>query len=323
MGIYGLYRYIWLNQLVERLTEMQSDSSFTLVAVDTWNVLRSMFDKQKKQSLNDKNAVIVCIECAISLIKSMLQKKLVPIFVYDYCKYKRDWVNSNSPKAIADKYKVFQKSRKYTASKFSHRVIRRFLCSTGFPYASVPGYEADEVCANLFHTKTVRYVLSLDTDLLAMGCDVMFDVTPMFPVIVTNSSLRRYLGVPDDVSRQEFLELFTSCQTDINSDAKDFKDFIDDLPEYLTKKKPPYVTQSPLAKKYINHVAKLITPMSLEDSKFSILKRVPVVVPTVPNINEIINIMYVSMYSMKKANNFLDFLILNYKAVIKHCTLYQ
>lgn len=87
------------------------------------------------------------------------------------------------------------------------------ITAAGFPTVYVNGMEADYGCANLFHTKTVMYVWSNDSDLVFMGCDVITDLTPAFPVAVFSSHVLNYLKM----THQEFANTFVDCHTNLHS----------------------------------------------------------------------------------------------------------
>lgn len=70
------------------------------------------------------------------------------------------WLNHSTSKRLTEKMK-----------KDTVRLFRNL----GFPIVQAPG-EADQWCALLYHLGIADFVVSKDTDMVAMGCDVIFDI---------------------------------------------------------------------------------------------------------------------------------------------------
>ncbi|NP_077432.2 tegument host shutoff protein [Cercopithecine alphaherpesvirus 9] len=121
----------------------------------------------------------------------------------------------------SDKVKCFQNSDvnnvEYYCMESGHRLHHKLCASLiklmGYAYVEANNIEADEACANLFHTRTAALVYTTDTDLLLMGCDIVLDTVPLFAPIVKCKDLLQYLGI----TYPEFLAAFVRCQTDLHT----------------------------------------------------------------------------------------------------------
>ncbi|AQS79174.1 tegument host shutoff protein [Ateline alphaherpesvirus 1] len=98
------------------------------------------------------------------------------------------------------------------AARLAHQLCMRLVRALGYAYVDCGQMEADDVCANLYHTNTVAYVYSTDTDLLLMGCDIILDVGPCFLPTIRCRDLLRYLKM----SYPQFLASFVRCHTDLH-----------------------------------------------------------------------------------------------------------
>ncbi|ARD71366.1 tegument host shutoff protein [Columbid alphaherpesvirus 1] len=105
-------------------------------------------------------------------------------------------------------------SSKPETPRVSHRLCLSVIRLLGFPYVNATNMEADDLCANLFHTKTVPYVLSSDTDLLLMGCDIIVDVSHLFPLIIRCKDVLAELNM----DYATFLSKFVRCHTDLHKE---------------------------------------------------------------------------------------------------------
>uniref|UniRef100_A0AAU0K891 Virion host shutoff protein n=1 Tax=Anatid alphaherpesvirus 2 TaxID=3080522 RepID=A0AAU0K891_9ALPH len=105
-------------------------------------------------------------------------------------------------------------STKPETPRVLHRLCLSIIRFLGYPYVNATTMEADDLCANLFHTKTVPYVVSSDTDLLLMGCDIIIDVTHLFPLIIRCRDLLAELNV----DYATFLLRFVRCHTDLHKE---------------------------------------------------------------------------------------------------------
>ncbi|ACT83533.1 UL41 [anatid alphaherpesvirus 1] len=111
---------------------------------------------------------------------------------------------------------VTQKPKRYGTRpdmpKLNHGICMSIIKMLGFPYVDARSMEADDVCANLFHTKTVPYVYSNDGDLLLMGCDVILDMSQIFPPTLRCKDILNEMGI----DYATFLAKFVRCHTDLH-----------------------------------------------------------------------------------------------------------
>ncbi|ARS01828.1 tegument host shutoff protein [Macacine alphaherpesvirus 3] len=98
------------------------------------------------------------------------------------------------------------------ALKLAHRFCIRLLRALGYAYINSGRMEADDACANLYHTNTVAYVHTTDTDLLLMGCDIVLDISPCYIPTIHCRDLLSYFKM----SYPQFLALFVRCHTDLH-----------------------------------------------------------------------------------------------------------
>nr|UNP64240.1 tegument host shutoff protein-like protein [Phocid alphaherpesvirus 1] len=96
--------------------------------------------------------------------------------------------------------------------KLCYRLCVNLIRHLGFPYVNVSDMEADDVCANLYHTNTAAQVYTTDTDLILMGCDIILDVVPLFPPTLRCRDILASLNL----SYPEFLCRFVRCHTDLH-----------------------------------------------------------------------------------------------------------
>ncbi|QPI70129.1 tegument host shut-off protein [Equid herpesvirus 6] len=96
--------------------------------------------------------------------------------------------------------------------RLSYRLCVNLIRHLGYPYVNACDLEADDVCANLYHTNTVAQVYTTDTDLILMGCDIILDATPLFPPTLRCCDVLMSLGMSYD----EFLTQFVRCHTDLH-----------------------------------------------------------------------------------------------------------
>ncbi|ADO13786.1 tegument host shutoff protein [Saimiriine alphaherpesvirus 1] len=99
-----------------------------------------------------------------------------------------------------------------SSGRLAHQLCMRVVRALGYPYVNSGQMEADDACANLYHTNTVAYVFSTDTDLLLMGCDIILDVGPCFLPTIRCRDVLRYLKM----SYPQFLAMFVRCHTDLH-----------------------------------------------------------------------------------------------------------
>lgn len=98
------------------------------------------------------------------------------------------------------------------APRLSYRLCVNLIRHLGYPYVNACNLEADDVCANLYHTNTVAQIYTTDTDLILMGCDIILDIMPLFPPTLRCCDVLMDLGVTYD----EFLTEFVRCHTDLH-----------------------------------------------------------------------------------------------------------
>nr|WGL40857.1 tegument host shutoff protein UL41 [Psittacid alphaherpesvirus 6] len=116
-------------------------------------------------------------------------------------------------------------SSKPETPRVSYKLCVSVIRHLGYAYVEAATAEADDVCANLYHTKTVSYVVSSDTDLLLMGCDIIVDITPPAPSVIRCYDILSFLGM----DYPTFLAKFVRCHTDLHSEPtlKSMQEVID------------------------------------------------------------------------------------------------
>ncbi|QBM10859.1 Virion host shutoff protein [Caprine alphaherpesvirus 1] len=98
------------------------------------------------------------------------------------------------------------------APRLAHRVCVSLIRFLGYAYVDAADMEADDVCANLFHTNTVAHVYTTDTDMILMGCDLILDAAPLFPPALRCRDVLASLGL----TYGQFLAAFVRCHTDLH-----------------------------------------------------------------------------------------------------------
>ncbi|BBM13213.1 tegument host shutoff protein [pteropodid alphaherpesvirus 2] len=98
------------------------------------------------------------------------------------------------------------------ALRLAHHFCIQLLRALGYAYINSGQMEADDACANLYHTNTVAYVHTTDTDLLLMGCDIVLDISAGYTPTIHCRDLLRYFKM----SYPQFLALFVRCHTDLH-----------------------------------------------------------------------------------------------------------
>nr|QBH76033.1 UL41 [Human alphaherpesvirus 2] len=98
------------------------------------------------------------------------------------------------------------------ALRLAHLFCIRVLRALGYAYINSGQLEADDACANLYHTNTVAYVHTTDTDLLLMGCDIVLDISTGYIPTIHCRDLLQYFKM----SYPQFLALFVRCHTDLH-----------------------------------------------------------------------------------------------------------
>lgn len=234
-------RFIREHGLSVHLSIQMEKGLYIPIAVDTWNVLMPVM--RKLDPGNIMNPTERTLKGLIQVFALLNKKACFPIFVFDGGKkrafktpFKRDYraICSSAPanthqqgsscklNVSADLAQVkFPATKSYcyprTRSMAPHyKLCWDLITAAGFPTVYVNGMEADYGCANLFHTKTVMYVWSNDSDHVFMGCDVITDLSPAFPVAVFARTVLNYLNM----TYQEFASTFVDCHTNIHSPDK-------------------------------------------------------------------------------------------------------
>lgn len=98
------------------------------------------------------------------------------------------------------------------ALRLAHLFCIRVLRALGYAYINSGQLEADDACANLYHTNTVAYVYTTDTDLLLMGCDIVLDISACYIPTINCRDILKYFKM----SYPQFLALFVRCHTDLH-----------------------------------------------------------------------------------------------------------
>nr|UGX62355.1 tegument host shutoff protein [Felid alphaherpesvirus 1] len=96
--------------------------------------------------------------------------------------------------------------------RLCYRLCVNLIRYLGYPYVNVSDMEADDVCANLYHTNTVAQIYTTDTDLILMGCDIILDIIPLFPPTIRCRDVLASLNL----TYSEFVARFARCHTDLH-----------------------------------------------------------------------------------------------------------
>lgn len=270
----GLLSYLRDHGLIENM-RWHDDTEMTPVAIDTWNILYMLLKRScgsNPISTEEKN-----FECLIALFNTLLKKQFVPIFVFDGM-FNASHMGQGA-KAIGAR-RCVKKNNESTNPKPLYKFCRKFIEAAGFPIVCIKGLEADEACANLFHTRTVNFVISADSDLLLMGCDIILDVIPMFPPCVHFHNLLHHLNMNAEL----FLKWFVKCHTDLHG-----KEGAIAFSEALMRLKAIRSNSKTLSSKrcetqFVTQVKRLIKPCHIND-KLTLLKRVPIKLGCMPNVS--------------------------------------
>ncbi|AGC23107.1 tegument host shutoff protein [Gallid alphaherpesvirus 1] len=224
MGILGMRRFIRNHGLSVHLSLKIEKGFYLPLAVDTWNVLFLILRRI------DPDGNMGCMErtfkSLVFLFSLLSRKSCYPVFVFDggrrreYKEPKHLSQEESVPTApvarrcsdIKEPKDCIYKTRRKIRPPH-YKLCWDLITTAGFATVYVQGMEADYACANLFHTRTVAYVLSSDSDLVFMGCDVITDLTPAFPVAIFYKSIIEYLGM----SGEEFANACVDCHTNIHS----------------------------------------------------------------------------------------------------------
>ncbi|ASW27065.1 tegument host shutoff protein [Beluga whale alphaherpesvirus 1] len=97
--------------------------------------------------------------------------------------------------------------------RLAHKLCVDLIRHLGYAYVDILNMEADDICANLFHTNTVAQIYTTDTDMILTGCDLILDVAPLFPPILRCRDVLASLGLP----YSRFLASFVRCHTDLHA----------------------------------------------------------------------------------------------------------
>ncbi|AIU39243.1 tegument host shutoff protein [Testudinid alphaherpesvirus 3] len=315
MGVMGLLTYLRDSKLIDTLKWSYAEEKNLVVAIDTWNVIHMMLKKTGNctmDSVECRNFI-----CLTNLFDIISKKQFIPIFVFDgmFCGKSRVPVG-NGAKAIAARTMCSsaEQEPRMDIVKPLYRFCRQLIEAAGYPTVCVPGYEADEACANLFHTKTVSFVISSDTDLLLMGCDVLLDIVPMFPPVVFYRRLLDHINMDSE----NFLRWFVRCHTDLHpkSNITPFDRALRDW--YGDCMQEPIPTNSSELQ-FIDQVTSLVKPKPL-GHKLTLLKRVRINLGTSPNVAILSR--FFKKYKANKFNRWIKGFITRYEH-IKHLDLYD
>ncbi|AAQ73720.1 virion host shut-off [Psittacid alphaherpesvirus 1] len=245
MGILGMRRFIREHELSVHLSIQMERGLYIPIAVDTWNVLTPIMRRLDPGNMMDP--VERTLRGIMQVFSLLNKKSCFPIFVLDGGRkrafkgpVKHDYHNidhraptdgddleasanenqphslaGNAPRLASGARGAHQSSRRKTALRATphYKLCWDLITASGFPTVYVKGMEADYGCANLFHTKTVMYVWSSDSDMVFMGCDVITDLTPAFPVAVFSKHVLEYLNM----TQREFANTFVDCHTNLHS----------------------------------------------------------------------------------------------------------
>ncbi|AQX83332.1 tegument host shutoff protein [Canid alphaherpesvirus 1] len=250
MGLFGLLKYAYSRRLVKHDAIATPPGIYTPIAIDLWNVMYTLMEKFCIENDTQTDSPTVTAECFFSLLKLLQKRSYFPIFVSDRG-INGDGHVKRGAKAIATQtmchqggsgrlgeitnsegnvcgeilktYKKLEKcepinilsarwSSLVNTPKLCYKLCVNLIRHLGFPYVNVSDMEADDVCANLYHTNTAAQIYTTDTDLILMGCDIILDVVPLFPPTLRCRDILASLNV----SYPEFLCTFVRCHTDLH-----------------------------------------------------------------------------------------------------------
>ncbi|AIT55766.1 UL41 [Suid alphaherpesvirus 1] len=308
MGLFGLLKYAHRHRLVRSEAISTPPGVLTPIAIDLWNVMYTLMEKHYQETTED-NATTTA-RCLLRLLRMLHKRTYFPIFVSDRGIFGNGRV-AHGAKAImaaaaradgdgaADAPPRPRWSTMLHAPRIVHRLCVNLIRHMGYAYVDVSDMEADDVCANLYHTNTVAQVHTTDTDMILTGCDMILDIAPMFPLVLRCRDVLASLGV--DYS--EFLAAFVRCHTDLHR-APDV-DSVQQVAESLEGRevapedvKLKYASRCPdimrdagkalallpaagdarsrrAEREFIQHVVAMLTPA--RHGHLSVLRRVPIV----------------------------------------------
>ncbi|AVM39238.1 virion host shutoff protein [bovine alphaherpesvirus 1] len=133
---------------------------------------------------------------------------------YEYPVPHADAAADDDEEATAKKFagRASAGAARANAPKLAHRVCVSLIRFLGYAYVDAAEMEADDVCANLFHTNTVAHIYTTDTDMILMGCDLILDAAPLFPPTLRCRDVLASLGL----TYGQFLATFVRCHTDLH-----------------------------------------------------------------------------------------------------------
>ncbi|AFM75539.1 tegument protein, virion shutoff protein [Gallid alphaherpesvirus 2] len=247
MGVYGCMNFAYANGLVRsHISGFISGGDMTPIAVDLWNVMYGLLEKLYPGKIDGVDDSIITLRCLYCLLRLLHQRSYYPVFVADRGFY-GNGKTLYGAKAIAATCianrggsgrlharlfdecgstdvgearckrkppgkKVCRWSERFETPKILYQLCMSIIRYMGYPYVDAGTMEADDICANLFHTKTVAYVLSSDTDLILMGCDIIIDLTRIFPPTIYCRDVLAAL----QMDYFTFLLNFVRCHTDLH-----------------------------------------------------------------------------------------------------------
>nr|AAA80558.1 virion host shutoff protein [Gallid alphaherpesvirus 2] len=245
MGMYGCMNFAYANGLVKsQISGTIACGAGTPIAVDLWNVMYGLLEKFYPEKIDGVEDSIITLRCLYCLLRLLHQRSYYPVFVSDRGMYgnvkalygakaiaatcnvvvrgsgrlraivhdEDEETEGGSSRKKRPHKRICRWSDKSDTPKIIHRLCMRMIRFMGYPYVDAGTMEADDICANLYHTKTVAYVLSSDTDLILMGCDIIIDLTRIFPPTIHCKDILAALKM--DYST--FLLNFLRCHTDLH-----------------------------------------------------------------------------------------------------------
>ncbi|AEI00249.1 UL41 protein [Gallid alphaherpesvirus 3] len=260
MGVYGCMHFAYANGLVRsHISGSISGGAMTPIAVDLWNVMYGLLEKIYPGKVDGVDNSVATLRCLYCLLRLLHQRSYYPVFVSDrgFSKYGKtlygakalaatriargggsgrlqvrsrdECENADTGEARNKRTRKRKRPRRWSDKSDTPKILHRLCMDTirymGYPYVDVAMMEADDICANLFHTKTVAYVLSSDTDMLLMGCDIIIDLTRIFPPTIYCRDVLAALKM----DYFTFLSNFVRCQTDLHCEhtLKSMQEIID------------------------------------------------------------------------------------------------
>ncbi|SCL76929.1 tegument host shutoff protein [Spheniscid alphaherpesvirus 1] len=252
MGVYGFLKFAYKHGIVRHRAVALPPTVVTPIAVDLWNVMYTLMERFYPKKAGNTEDAVMTARCFYTLLRLLDKRALYPVFVMDrgvsggevrgakaiaantmrttggsgrltgfdletegeetfgYRSTKSRRRSSNPDSHNGQKSGRW--SSRSAIPKLSHGLCIHLIRFLGYPYINTHNMEADDACANLFHTGAVINIYSTDMDLLLMGCDLILDIVPLFPPTLRCRDVLECLNL----SYPQFLARFVRCHTDLH-----------------------------------------------------------------------------------------------------------